>query len=363
LGIKPGLEREKIVKIFNPSHLLHSIICFIIANASLPSLCLMDPEWSDCTVPPLEPYNAYSFNPCWNLDCGAILAIEALWWTVCQDNLDFAVEFDPKEEEFILGPGEIKFLKHDWCPGVQGTIGFRRWGWHLRGVYTWYRNLSCDEVKKDVKAALLHPETGFEDANKAKIDSAILYQTYALLIGKDLCFSERTIFLLPYFGVKGLNLDQNLDVLYEGAEFIDPSCVRWHSDLQAVGLVGGLEMHYHWICKIGLYGTFNGSVLASRTHVQHRQETLDEDDAIVSTEIAVREKEWVCVPGYQLSAGLRWGFECSRFTLLLKAGYELNYWFNTPQLRRYHFGNEAVSSDAFGNTGFHGATLSATIYF
>lgn len=48
----------------------------------------------------------------------------------------------------------------------------------------------------------------------------------------------------------------------------------------------------------------------------------------------------------------------------LKFGYEFNKLFNTQQIRRYHEGNQGVSSEnTSGNIGLHGLTFSVELYF
>lgn len=361
--------------------LLRLSLGFIISTSTLLSECNENTD----QVTYLEEYNS-SWHPAsgygCDTKCSAYFGIEGLWWTICQDNLDYAVEFDSEDAEIILGPGETNFLDYNWCGGARGYLGFKGCGWNVLSCYTWYRNQSDDlaEAKKSnfyLKASLLHPDTNAEDAEKATIDSVIVYQTVDLLFGKDLCFCGGTMLLHPFFGVKAIKIEQDLKVIYEGGDFVIqttshfigdeeavPARVRWNSDLCAIGLNAGLNMDYRWYCGFGLYGSFNGSVLASRTDIRHKQETLDSDGKVDTIEIDLKENECVCVPGYQLTAGVSWDSWCFKcFYFVLKAGYEFNHWFNTPQLRRYHSGNEGISSDSSGNIGFHGATLRANLHF
>jgi hypothetical protein len=388
--------------------LLLFCICLILCNSALFSQGCNHGTTQDSHYPPgfiisqcdEEPYPAISSefypyelstiawepgNPYDTLRgkrCSFFFEIEGLWWTVCQDNLDYAVEFDPFDPDAILGPGETKFLKYDWCGGARGYVGFRKCGWDVGGRYTWYRNdseneLNLENSENEIKTTLLHPATEGEVAEKVGITSHVLYQTFAVFIGKDLCFWNQTILLHPFFGVKGLKICQELKVLYEGGDFVlfepqsfigdeeaAPPRVRWNSQLCAIGLTGGLDMYYRWYCGFGLYGSFCGSALTSRTDIRHRQETLSSDGNIASTEIDLIEKEGVCIPGCELTAGISWDFSYGGcFSCILKGGYDFSYWFNTPQLRRYHNGNNGVSSDSSGNIGFHGATLTASIIF
>jgi hypothetical protein len=321
----------------------------------------------------------YSYNPCYDecaprppvacCDWGDIfIGIEGLWWTVYQDNLDYAVEFDPDDADIILGPGHTKFLEYDWTGGGRGRLGFVLWGWNLHGIYTWYQNKSDSSTNTegsdtDLKASLLHPATPESDAEFASIDSDLNYQTFEILIGRDLRLCENSIVLQPFFGIQGLQIDQELEVDYEGEDFDDPARVKWSSKVDAIGLKAGLDMNYRWYCGFGLYGSFAGSILAGRTDIHHRQQVLDDGD-VDETLIDIKEKENVFLPGYQVSAGFSWDTCCGDcFYFIFKLGYEFNHWFHTPQLRRYHDGIEGVSSDASGNIGLQGVTLSLNFYF
>ncbi len=348
-------------------------------------------QWENCCPEPVCP-PCCTYSPCEPLCCsddsccienGFFFGVEGLWWTVYQDNLDYAVEFNNAEGATeILGPGKTKFLNYDWDGGVRGTLGWIFCGWDLWGTYTWYQNKSDASTSTlnsdtDLKASLLHPATPEKNAEKASINSDITYQTFDVLFGRTLIFCENSLFLHPFAGVQGLQIKQELDALYQGGDFVltpaqpfigginaDPARVKWDSNLQAIGLKAGLDMNYRWYCGLGLYGSFAGSVLASKTDIHHKQQVLDSNGSVTENLINLKEKENVCIPGYQVSAGFSWDTCCTDcFYFIFKVGYEFNHWFNTPQLRRYHDGNEGVSSDSSGNIGFHGATLSVNFYF
>lgn len=334
-----------------------------------------------CHSPSCEPYSPYycssDNSPCCygsNEECsvcnGFIFGVEGLYWTVLENNLDYAVDFDPDNVDEILG-GKTHFLDFDWRGGARGYAGFVWNNWDVRGVYTWYENdnnAHTDTTGSDIdlKASLLHPATDAEDAEIANAKSDLKYQTVDLILGREVAFCERSVVLHPFFGARALKLKQKFQVTYDDGDFAgEPARVLWDSDLDAAGLHAGMDMRYQWCGGFGLYGGFAGSILASKKNVHHRQETLDDDEVLVSTEIDLKEKQKVVIPGYQIAAGFNWEGWCgSCFYYSLKIGYEFNQWFDTPLLRRYHSGNEGVSNSATaGHIGFHGATLSLDFKF
>jgi hypothetical protein len=247
--------------------------------------------------------------------------------------------------------------------------------WDLKGVYTWYKNHAEDRINRessdiDLKASMLHPATGLKNAEKATGSSDLDYYTVDLLFGRELCLCNGSINIHPFFGIRGLRLDQHLKVDYEGEDFVQnnvarPARVDWSSKLNALGLHAGMDMFYHARCGFGLYGSFAGSLLSSLTDIRHLQETLDADKETISTEINLKEKEHVIVPGYHLAAGITWdACYCGRYDLKLRLVYEFNQWFEVPQLRRYSYNNEGVSSSGTSShIGLHGATLYADLSF
>ncbi len=296
---------------------------------------------------------------------------EALYWTVYQSNLDYAVDFHTEVNE-ILGPGTTHFLDYDWKPGGRAWFGWE-WcnGWNATTVYTYYYNRAKGSVSTEgsdigLKASLLHPSTGLANAEKAHGHNSITYQTVDFLIGRTVCLCDDTVTLHPYFGVRGLKLDEKLWITYEGDDFEDfPSRVIFDSDLQAIGLHAGLTSKYGWDCGFGFYGTFAGSLLATRTNTDHRQIVLDSDFDTFETVIDLKEREYIVIPALHLAAGLEWDFDWgSCITFRVKAGYEFNQYFNTPQLRRYHYGNDGVSSGSTSsNVTLHGGAVSFELYF
>nr|NGX42835.1 hypothetical protein [Chlamydiota bacterium] len=126
-------------------------------------------------------------------------------------------------------------------------------------------------------------------------------------------------------------------------------------------LHAGLDMLYRLHCGFGFYGSFAGSILASHTDVHHLQSTLNDKGKSISTEINLKERQDIMVPGCHLTAGLSWDACCGKcMSFKVKLGYEFNNWFDVPQLRRYHFNNEGISNSATSSdVGVHGATLYA----
>ncbi len=360
------------------NRIIYATMLFIASFANVNAGC-SDPYCYD----PYEK-NPYCFECQQNCDsdCHLYFGAEGLYWTVYDNDLDYAVDFDSLQAT-ILGPRKTHFSSYDWNWGVRGWMGWN-WccGWDAKAAYTYYETDGknyVDTQEEDVilKASLLHPATGLSDAEKATSYTDLRYQTVDLLFGRVVCFCQNTLVLHPYMGVRGMWLKQKQKTIYEGGDFVldpidfiggslaVPARVTWESDIASVGLHAGFDINFRTSTGFGLYGSLAGSLLAAKSDNKHLQETLDSDEEVNSTEVSVKEEQCQVIPGLHLTAGIQYDICCENCLFFrLKAGYEFNDYFDTPHLRRYHYNNDGVSnSSTAGNVALHGLTVGAELYF
>lgn len=306
--------------------------------------------------------------------CHLFYGAEGLYWTVFQSDLDFAVDVKKSEEEVLQG--KTHFLDYNWDGGFRVWFGWN-WdpGWELKATYTYFADEGKSRAEsKDpefrLSASLIHPATKEKYAEKANGKVKLDYQTVDLFFGKIICFCTNAFIFNPFFGTRGLSIDQHLRAWYRGGNFTHHDThhlgqVHWNSDLKAAGLIAGMEMECHWDTGLGIYGGFLGSILASHRHTMHKQRLLKESEHSHTTQIKLKEKEWLSLPGFEVSGGIGWNGSCDDCLFYnIKLGYEFNQWFNTPKIRKYQKKNEGVSgSNSRKGFGLHGATLSAEIFF
>lgn len=359
-------------------------------NRTLLALCLLSLQLISLIIP--QSVNAWCGRPyCYDCNqeddgvCHLLYGAEALFWIAYQTELDYAVDLE-LGDDFILGRGKTHCLDYGWKTGVRAWFGWN-WdhGWDLKVYYTYFSDQA--KGKKDysrdgggfaLKPSLLHPETLESIATKASGKLNLEYQTIDAVFGKVICFCDNQFVLHPFFGARGLKLNQLLKTLYEGGDFVlllnqpfvggdlaTPGQVKWNSSTMAAGIRAGMDMHLRSEIGLGLYGTFGGSILTSRADNKHKQRLLDSEGDDFLTQIDLEEKQWLSLPGLDVAAGIGWDL-CFNgcLYLKLKLGYEFNKWFNVQQVRRYHFGNAGVSSNnTSGNLTLHGCVVSAEIYF
>jgi hypothetical protein len=301
------------------------------------------------------------------------IGAEGLWWTVYQEDLEFAVDVSSNDENILVGPGKTHSLDYGWRGGARGFIGFDGYcGWDIRGVYTWYKadpfsHVTHDNDEQLLLASWAHPGgVGFE-AEIATASQHFTYQTADLLFAREVTFSCLAFTLEPFVGVRGLRLKQKVSVDYEGADFIEnPQQINFESDLKAIGLLVGLHMRNNIFCGLGLYGDLAASALYGKSDFKQNQLSLNTLGEVVDTVVDFEdENHGRVLPGCHLRAGMDWLIETSCFFVHIQAGYEFNHWFNTPAVTRFFDDvNHGVSSSSRkGELTLHGATLSLSIRF
>ena len=301
--------------------------------------------------------------------CGFNAGLDLLYWTACQDNLDFAVDHtDSEGSPALLGAGSTHFLDYEWSPGVRGYFGFDFLGFGVRGQYTWIKNKAKKELDNTpLIASLLHPDTGISRANAALGSQDLWHQSAELLFSRETEFCDQKLILRPFIGAKWISLRQKLTVTYAGEDF-DPNreLVRWDSTLSGPGAVAGVELFYRWMYGFGLFGKLSGSVVNARIENTHVQVPVDANgQEIFPPRIQLSENQRLTVPGYQMETGITWDMcrlDC--YTVRFRICYEFTQWLNTPGLRRYHYANEGESHAATdGSIALHGGTFGIDLRF
>jgi len=341
-----------------------------------PSYCLEYPQpipVGPSSYSPNYPYSQTN-NLCTqkrDLTSGILIGVEGFYWTIFQTNLDYVVDADIPLNP-ILGPGKTHFFEYDWKGGGRGYLGFHTCGWEVKGGYTWYENRASGKTTLQnslIMPTLVYPSNLEETFEEGSGHNDLNYQTADFFFGRNLYFCCNSVTLHPFFGARGLRLKQNMCALGEGEQEGDSTKVKWDSILKSIGLHAGLDYYYSYCKNFGLFGSFSGSILLGHTNNHHLQQILDEEDIVQVTEIDLKERQYIPIAGYHLSAGIFLAaYDCPNWKAIfrLKLGYELNEWFQTPQLRRYHhgIGHAAVSSSATaGSIGLHGGFASAELTF
>lgn len=314
-----------------------------------------------------------SAQPCCE-DCGFFGGAEFLYWTTEQSDLDYAA--DKKDPSNIVGPKKIHFAEYDWDPGFRAMVGYRLGcdGWDARLRYTYYEPRAEGSAKVNsgenevLSPILLHPVWSATNGISAKAKCGLKYDVLDFTVSRPFCVSE-TLIMRPYWGVRGLWLNQSYHVRYvvgpsgfENTEFPVGSIIdaSYKGETTGVGLVVGLDSNIHLCGGFSLYGNVGGSILASQMRFKHLQ-VLNGEDVGVN----VKEKQDVALASYELGAGINWELSICDCCMLFDLGYEFTHLFPTSRNRRYV--NQAVTGISTGavtqDTVMHGLRVSGSFWF
>lgn len=309
--------------------------------------------------------NVYSgrCHPCQENDCGFYAGGDLLYWTVNQSELDYAVDNEDSDHG-NLGKGKVHYLDFDWDVGFRLFAGYHLgWDcWDATVVYTHF----CEEAtgsdktshEQDLVPTLEPPDADVEVVDRAKGDNDLDYDVLDLVFTRPFCVSECSV-LHPFFGVRGLWLDQCLKVKYSGGTIedsgFDKDVIENDSEYRAVGLRAGLGYSVK-ICEgFGLHADVSGSALAGRTDDHQRVRRFDGSE-VDSDDIDIKDRQYTSLFGFQIGVGATYEACLCDCAIMLGLGYEMNQWLNTPRLRRWADGGHSGENEGFSR----GVTMSAT---
>ena len=115
-----------------------------------------------------------------------------------------------------------------------------------------------------------------------------------------------------------------------------------------------------------MFGQMAGTVVGGESDIEHIQASLDTNGSDIEPQrIYLNDKQNVCIPGYQLQAGITWDTCCcDSLYIRFRFCYEFNQWLNTSEVRRYHSQNSGVSNAAAdGSIALHGGTFGFDVRF
>lgn len=249
-----------------------------------------------------------------------IAKIDYLNWTVNRQGLDFAITTDGTAQ--AVGNGSMRNLDFDQASGVRAGIGYLfASGWDLTGNYTYFHNTASafaeEPVGGNLWATRSHPNVN-QEAATAAASGSFNYDVFDLEAGYGLLLTD-SVAIRPFGGVRWANIDQNLNVRYDGRDF-DDAVVDNTLTMNGFGFRLGMDGYWHLGRGWSLFGRAAGSVMYGNFKSRLLETNFSGADTIVN----VRDRYTQAVPVLETSLGGAWQHEGFQFA----AGYEFNNWFN-----------------------------------
>ena len=298
--------------------------------------------------------------PC---DSNFYVGAEALIWKVNNKDQNFGAVSATVENDVTVTTIGLQSADHNW------NLGFRIFGgYKVDDCCDWELYLAYTNLNSRASSSFLSElDIGDIEELSAEVNfrNRLKYQTFDALVAKEFAVNQCG-YIRPFFGFRGLWLDQNPEVSVQLTDDENDLLVvanSLDSCVNAYGLHGGTE--YYWtICDgFGVYGTIGASVLHADINNVHTLAVLadDDGDVIVDTLVTVNDNQCAPLFGYLLGAGVRYETDycaCGTNMLVrLDLGYEFNHWLCTPQLLDGGSLEEAFDVEVLGVERSNGGSL------
>ncbi len=277
-----------------------------------------------------------------------IAKVDYLNWSVNRQGLDFAVATDGTAQ--AVGNGSVRNLDFGQASGVRAGVGYLfSSGWDLTGNYTYFRNsasaFAAEPAGGNLWATRSHPNVN-QEAATAAASGNFNYDVFDLEAGYGYRFNE-SVAIRPFGGLRWANIDQNLNVRYDGRDFTN-AVVDNNLTMNGFGFRLGMDGYWQLGHGWSLFGRGAGSVMYGK----FQSRLLETDFAGADTIVNVQDNYTQAVPVLETAMGAAWQYEGFQFA----AGYELNNWFNLGNRSMFpdnaHEGAYAPASNSVLLNGF-----------
>jgi len=343
----------------------------LIGAASL--LTFSQAESTDC-------FDCCSFSVCdWDFTVG----VDYLYWKACTSDLDYAVKINQNPFPIDGTTGDVEFDIKGICPDYES--GYRVYfqggsfcgnSMGIAGSYTQLNSKkkgSVTDSSASLLPTILHPYQeqylsvtypGVNlayDSAEADWNSNYHEWTVGVTYTSNWKCNHRTGI---YFGVAGMQFDEDFDALYEFRSTVEFDNISTysnsHSDFSGWGVKLGTQYEYN-ICRcLDLFAQVNGTILVGDGENKRvfGFNTDDSENPLPTDYVFHKEDCCRVVPGYHLGLGANYETCICNVNLLFRVGYEFVGWFNLPYYRTYVEGLEEF--DSFTDPRFLNMALSSS---
>lgn len=335
-----------------PSLLSLSLTSGFAYSTGNQSCCMEYEECQDCRC--LDNYRLWIDDEGWFADA------EFLYWTVYEQELDYAITKNfPVFQDVNSGPnngsfdglaGKVNKAHFAWKPGVRVEVGYQFPcdHWELSGSYTYYHSQHSDStnlpqnsgmqgndpiaaVAPTFSSVLLTPGTTTQDPiQHAKSHIKINYQIGDLLLTRHF-LPSRNIVLGLFAGAKGCWIEQDWHVFYQATSV--------HTDIKNNFNFGGgglqLGITSDWYLPKGISWYANAAVSALIGSHNTKSTTIASSGIFNNLFQKINPHDTRFVTSGQFQTGLAWNYAFYCSSMRIWIGYEANIWNNVHEVYRY----------------------------
>lgn len=331
-----------------------TLLSSLLLSSCIPGFCQKAAPVSE------KPDGRVNYPSNFQVEGGANLFVfgDYLYWIAHEDGLYYA-QTGAGSGTSVVPPssidfdGELKKIDPHCESGLRGGAGlnFPKEGYDFKLYWTWFSTDAEDSVHSSegdilplwaqpdfTHVVVADPTFAFSAKGRWDLD----YNVGDVEWGRSAWFGGY-FSLRPFFGIRGLWIDQDLDIHY--TYNTSPIAVgKWHidSDFRGAGLRAGADARFSIPWNFSIYGLASGSLLYGRFNADAH---FEEDSSTIA-----RSKDhhfWKGVSSLQIGAGLAWDthFFKDHCHIEFHVGWEQNIWFNVNQMS--HFMNTLRSGSYF----------------
>ena len=341
-----------------------------------------------------------------HINCArATFSAELLYWNAHEDGLEYAISnteapsLSSNQVSLFHSSsyynGDILNIDRKWDYGFRFGLGYvlTHDGWDLDAIWTHYRTNASDDVVADSNTttariytlwSAIAPGTGdlLNNGNASQgFDPVCAEATTSWRLHLDLIdlelgrafYTSRYLTLRPHIGLRGVSIDQGLDITYLGGSFREGTAsaplnltddIDMDSTFRGIGVRGGLNSNWHWSSGCGGDWSFFGNIALSMIYghfkIEQEEAVIDSNaiDSIPSGPVNILDVESTFRASRamtDLALGLRYDYDCC------DADYHIALWFAWEHHIAFDM-NQWVRFTTSGNGGGHFSPTSPETY-
>jgi Legionella pneumophila major outer membrane protein precursor len=258
---------------------------------------------------------------------GIFVTADFLWWKLYEGGTDYLFK-DQNARGVPPAIGEIKHCNFDWEPGFKIGAGylFDYDSWDTAIDFTYYQT----NARHSSKSSHLFPLIGDQslDLIEAKIHWDVSFYDLHWVLGRNY-FVSKFLSFRPFFGIATAWIDQHrhLHLRQNGNDRI---ALKSENDFWGIGPRVGVDTQFALCENFSIYGNVTGDLLWADFEVSEK-----EVNKTTSTEIYDLDYDLdSIVPTLSFGLGVAYETNLSkdRYHIMIKAGYENQYWWRQNQL-------------------------------
>lgn len=312
--------------------------------------------------------HSFTDQNCW------VTGIEYLYWTVLENQLDFAVNGGPivLTQAFQGAVGTMESAKYNWRSGVRGYLDYILpcEALRIRGDFTYFYTNGSSSVTPAPNEILAGTFDQLLDDPLTEATSNIHFNYYIadLTCAYRICLTPNLLAGLQMGGIGGV-INQRWRVNYFSTPILTGRENLYEIDWQfsGGGLTAGGFFDWDTRCGLGLHGEVSGGILFGLYKNRIQGTSFLPDGSGLLTITNFHNLDHRLVETLHLAIGPNWNWHCCCTNVSVFALYEMNAWFNLHEVYRTTPEPVAIagkrSQTAHGFVGLHGLTLGIEVAF